>query len=39
MKSETLPSFWQAYRELDPDIHQSACKAFRLWSENPFHIH
>jgi hypothetical protein len=37
MKSETLPSFWQTYRELDPDIRRSARKAFRLWSENPFH--
>jgi hypothetical protein len=37
MKSETLPSFWEAYRELRQDIRNSARKAYRLWSDNPFH--
>ena len=37
MKSETLPSFWEAYRGLSQDIRSSARKAYRLWSSNPFH--
>jgi hypothetical protein len=37
MKSETLESFWKAYYSLDDTVRQSARKAYRLWSENPFH--
>lgn len=37
MKSATLPSFWTAYNSLDNEIKQRARKAYRLWSENPFH--
>ena len=37
MKSATLPSFWTAYASLDTEIKQRARKAYRLWSENPFH--
>ena len=37
MKSETLPSFWEAYRLLDQDTRSNARKAYRLWSQNPFH--
>lgn len=37
MKSETLPSFWAEYRQLNQEIRQNARKAYRLWAENPFH--
>ncbi len=37
MKSATLPSFWAAYKSLDEDTRRRARKAFRLWSQNPFH--
>jgi hypothetical protein len=37
MKSQTLPSFWEVYRLLGPEIRSSARKAYRLWSENPFY--
>ena len=37
MKSNTLPSFWEAYQMLDEKIKERARKAFRLWIENPFH--
>lgn len=37
MKSATLPSFWAAYVELDDKIKGQARKAYRLWSQNPFH--
>jgi len=37
MKSSILPSFWVAYRSLDDSVRQRARKAYRLWSENPFH--
>lgn len=37
MKSATLPSFWTAYNSLDNEIKHRARKAYRLWSENPFH--
>jgi hypothetical protein len=37
VKSAALPSFWEAYRQLEPRIRQGARKAYRLWSENPFH--
>ncbi len=37
MTSRTLPSFWDAYRDLDESIQRRAQKAYRLWAENPFH--
>jgi hypothetical protein len=37
MKSQTLPSFWETYSYLDEEIKKSARKAYRLWSQNPFH--
>ncbi len=37
MKSETLPSFWAAYQPLDVSIKRATRKAYRLWTENPFH--
>jgi hypothetical protein len=37
MKSTTVPSFWAHYNRLEPEIRKSAKKAYRLWSENPFH--
>ncbi|MBI5014597.1 MAG: hypothetical protein HZB55_03785 [Deltaproteobacteria bacterium] len=37
MNSSTLPSFWEAYADLDDDVKRGARKAYRLWAENPFH--
>lgn len=37
MKSQTLPSFWDAYNPLPESVKKSARKAFFLWRENPFH--
>lgn len=37
MKSETLPSFWSAYKLLIEDVKRRAGKSFHLWSQNPFH--
>lgn len=37
MKSATLPSFWEHYGKLTPDIRARAKKAYCLWSEDPFH--
>ncbi|OUD15227.1 hypothetical protein [Thioflexithrix psekupsensis] len=37
MNSQTLPSFWEAYRRLEQSQCQQARKAYRLWLENPFH--
>jgi hypothetical protein len=37
MKSATLPSFWDNYRELSSEVRVGARKAYRLWAENPFH--
>jgi mRNA-degrading endonuclease RelE of RelBE toxin-antitoxin system len=37
MKSATLPSFWERYNKLDHEIRGRAKKAYRLWTENPFH--
>ena len=37
MKSATVPSFWDAYRELDGTVRDRVRKAYRLWSEDPFH--
>jgi hypothetical protein len=37
MKSATVPSFWDAYENLETAIKERAKKAFLLWAENPFH--
>jgi hypothetical protein len=37
MKSETLPSFWDAYTKLTFSTRKAAKKAFQLWEQNPFH--
>ena len=37
MKSQTLPSFWEAYKNLRFELRQSARKTYRLWLENPFY--
>jgi hypothetical protein len=37
VKSQTVPEFWKAYRTLERDVRTQARKAFRLWSDNPFH--
>jgi hypothetical protein len=37
MNSNTLPSFWTAYRALGQNIRRSARKSYRLWEQNPFH--
>ena len=37
MKSETLPSFWDAYERLSKEVQRRARKAFQLWVQNPFH--
>lgn len=37
MKSQALPSFWDAYHRLDASLRLQVEKAYRLWRENPFH--
>jgi hypothetical protein len=37
MNSETLPSFWDHYENLDDSVKQRARKVFHLWAQNPFH--
>ena len=37
MKSQTLDSFWDAYRSLSKKDRRSARKSYRLWRDNPFH--
>jgi hypothetical protein len=37
MKSDTVPSFWERYNKLDSEIRSRAKKAYRLWTDNPFH--
>ncbi len=37
MNSVTLPSFWDLYGRLDRNLKAKARKAYRLWSEDPFH--
>ena len=37
MKSQTLDSFWDAYRSLSEKDRRSARKTYRLWRDNPFH--
>ena len=35
--SQTLPAFWESYRELPYAARKAAQKAFEIWKENPFH--
>ena len=35
--SQTVPSFWESYRELPYTARKAAQKAFEIWKENPFH--
>lgn len=37
MKSNTLPSFRETYRKLDPDAQKRARKAYHLWAAGSFH--
>ncbi|MFZ2959352.1 MAG: hypothetical protein WA705_20895 [Candidatus Ozemobacteraceae bacterium] len=37
MRSATLPSFWDKYRDLDRKLKSQARKAYRLWMEDPYH--
>ena len=37
MKSSTLPSFWKADEALHEGVKRGARKAYRLWTQNPFH--
>jgi Txe/YoeB family toxin of Txe-Axe toxin-antitoxin module len=37
MKSAVLPSFWEEYQNLSDNLKQSARKAYRIWSNNPFY--
>jgi mRNA-degrading endonuclease RelE of RelBE toxin-antitoxin system len=37
MNSATLPSFWELYRQLDPNVKARVKKAYRLWADEPFH--
>ena len=37
MISQTLPSFWDAYKKLSPEIRRQARKAYRLWQKSPFY--
>jgi hypothetical protein len=37
MRSSVLPAFWDGYRKLDISVQLQARKAYRLWSNNPFH--
>lgn len=34
MNSNTVPSFWEAYRALNEPIRRAAQKAYRLWAAN-----
>jgi hypothetical protein len=34
MKSATLPSFWDGYREQSDSVRQRARKDYRLWADN-----
>ena len=37
IKSQTVSSFWTAYRALPENTRKDARKAYRLWKQNPFH--
>lgn len=36
-KSVAIPRFWEAYRQLPPDVRELARKNYRLWKRNPRH--
>ena len=37
MKSQALPSFWDAYQRLPVAAKKQARKAYGFWEESPFH--
>jgi len=37
MKSDTLPSFWEGYRNLDESMRRKTRKTYIIWLKNPFH--
>ncbi len=37
MISQTLPSFWGAYRKLPAQTKQQARRVYKLWKDTPFH--
>jgi hypothetical protein len=37
MNSNTVPSFWECYQNLDQGIKSRVKKAYLLWTSNPFH--
>ena len=37
MNSATLPSFWEKHHILSRNTKAQVKKAYRLWSDNPFH--
>jgi len=37
MKSLTLPSFWECYRDLDESMRRKIRKIYLICSQNPFH--
>jgi hypothetical protein len=37
MNSQTVPRFWQLYRELPPEIRQQAREAYRRFAANAAH--
>lgn len=37
MISLVRPSFWRAYRELDPRVREAARRSYHLFAENPAH--
>lgn len=38
MKSQTLPSFWERYEELNETLKKQARKAFALWAKKGSHL-
>lgn len=37
MISLTRPSFWRAYKRLDPPVREAAHRAYKLFADNPDH--
>ena len=37
MNSRVRPSFWRAYRTLDPVVHVAARRAYELFARDPAH--
>ena len=35
MKSRAMPSFWQRFSQLSPEIQRRAYRAYRLWRTDP----